>query len=489
LLGASGTSFSQATKAQLEVSETFFTITTALNNCGYDAGLEESLPLRKVVRGEVQSVVQKSPPASQALSAICKFWNEHQPQGTSNDVTQYTSLALELGAPPQFDTVLPEADLPPDAAHVLGVLPLLRKFYQAAGMHALWERHRNQYESLRLQFRDPVSEVITQTDLYLKLPFNNYPGQRMVVYLEPMLSPNHVDSRNYGTNYFLITSPGQDGQLKLAQVRHTYLHFALDPMALQHGGGLKQLETILLDIQGAPLSSSFKYDISLMVNECLIRAIETRASIPKSNDSARVASVQKSVQEGFVLTRYFYEALATFEKESTGMRDAYGNLLHAIDLERERKRAREVVFAAEASPEVISSSKPVSAVNLLDTAEQKLAMGDKEAAQKLAMQVIERNQGGEEAGRASFILARIALLSSNIEQAQSGFEQAAKSVHDARLQAWSHIYLGRIFDLQEKREAAVAEYQAALSAGDPSPDTKGAAERGLSAPFQPRAPR
>src|SRR5262249_49684461 len=155
------------------------------------------------------------------------------------------------------------------------------------------------------------------------------------------------------------------------------------------------------------LSSSFKYDISLMVNECLIRAIETRTSIPKSNESARIASVQRSVQEGFVLTRYFYEALGGFEKESIGMKDAYGNLLHGIDLERERKRAREVAFAKEAAPEVISSSKPLSATNLLDTAEQKLAMGDKDAAQKLVMQAIEHNQGGEEGGRAAFILARI----------------------------------------------------------------------------------
>src|SRR5215467_2991290 len=53
----------QATKAQLEVSETLFTITAALNSCGYDAGLEDSLPLRKAVRAEIQEAVGKSPAA------------------------------------------------------------------------------------------------------------------------------------------------------------------------------------------------------------------------------------------------------------------------------------------------------------------------------------------------------------------------------------------------------------------------------------------
>jgi hypothetical protein len=53
------------------------------------------------------------------------------------------------------------------------------------------------------------------------------------------------------------------------------------------------------------------------------------------------------------------------------------------------------------------------------------------------------------------------------------------------LLAWSHIYLGRILDIQEEREAALAEYRAALAAGDTAADTKAAAEKGLSAPYQP----
>jgi hypothetical protein len=64
-----------------------------------------------------------------------------------------------------------------------------------------------------------------------------------------------------------------------------------------------------------------------------------------------------------------------------------------------------------------------------------------------------------------------------------------QSVHDPRVLAWSHIYLGRIFDIQQNREAAVAEYQAALAAGDVQPDTKVAAQRGLETPYQPQHPR
>jgi hypothetical protein len=487
-LAASGTLAAQTTKAQLEVSETFFTMAAALNSCGYDAGLDESLPLRKAVRAELDAALAKSPEASKSRRAICEFMQEHESNPSARDITPYISLALELGNPPEFATILPGADLPPDAARVQGVAPLLRKLHQTAGLHLIWEKHKKEYDSLVLQFRDQVSDVITGTDLYLKLAFSNYPGQRFVIYLEPQLSPAHVDSRNYGSNYFSVVSPNQDGRLPLDEIRHTYLHFVLEPMALAHGGNLKRLEPILLDIKGSPLNESYKNDISLMVNESLIRAIEARVNVPRSNEPGRLAYVQHSVEEGFVLTHYFYEALAAFERESTGMKDAYGDLLHDIDLDRERKRARQVVFAAEATPEVISSARAYSAPSLLEEAEQKLALGDVAAAQKIAEQVAQHNSGGDEPGRAAFILARIATLAGRMEEARNDFQQAAQSVHDPRVLAWSHIYLGRIFDIQQQREAALAEYRAALAAGDPAPDTRAAAERGLAAPYQARAP-
>ena len=485
IAAVSNTALAQATKAQLEVSETFFTLATALNACGYDLGLEASLPLRQAVRTEVQNAVKQSPEAKQAQNAICQFWIDHQSPGKDNDVAPYLSLAIDLGPAPQFAPVIPEADLAPDAARVLGVVSLLQKFYQAAGMQALWQKHQPEYQALVNQLHDPVSQLLTQTDLYLKVPFSNYPGQRFVIYLEPMLSPAQVDSRNFGSNYFMVISPDREKHVRFPEIRHTYLHFVLDPMALLHGNSLKLLEPILEDVRTAPMGTSFKNDISLMVNECLIRAIEARITIPKSNEAARSAYVQRSVEEGFVLTRVFYDQLGDFEKDSTGLKNAYGNLLHGISLDRERKRARQVVFRDRAEPEIVSAVQPAPDEDrLLNIAEQKLAAGDREGAQKLANQVLQHNHGGDGPGHAVFILARIATLSGKMEEARVSFEQAVQSVHDSRMLAWSHIYLGRIFDIQQNRDVAVEHYRAALAAGDPSADTRAAAERGLAAPYQ-----
>jgi tetratricopeptide (TPR) repeat protein len=484
-IAASGTCAAQATKAQLEVSETFFTLAAALNSCGYDAGLESSLPLRQTVRAEVRNALAQSPEAKQAGNSMCQFWIDHQTPGQDNDVTPYLSLALNLGPAPEFAPTISEADLAPDAGRVLGVISPLKKFYQAAGIQALWRKHQPEYQALVNQLHDPVSQLLTQTDLYLKVPFSNYPGQRFVVYMEPLLSPAQVDSRNFGANYYMIVSPDRDRHIRFPEIRHTYLHFVLDPMALSHGNTLKQLEPILEDVGRAPMATAFKDDISLMVNECLIRAIEARTTIAKTNEAARNAYVQRSVEEGFVLTRVFYDQLGDFEKDSTGLKNAYGNLLHSISLERERKRAREVVFRSQATPEIVSATAP-NEDRLLNIAEQKLAAGDLEGAQKIAAGVLQHNHGGEAPGNAAWILGRIATMSGKMEEARVSFEQAVGSVHDSRTLAWSHIFLGRIYDIQEKRDVAVEHYRAALAAGDPSADTTAAAERGLTTPYTPR---
>jgi tetratricopeptide (TPR) repeat protein len=87
--------------------------------------------------------------------------------------------------------------------------------------------------------------------------------------------------------------------------------------------------------------------------------------------------------------------------------------------------------------------------------------------------------------RVLYGLALVASQQKQPEQARNYFQQAATLSSDPRMKAWSHIYLGRIFDLEGEREQARQEYISALAAGDVSPDTHSAAQQGLDEPFQP----
>jgi tetratricopeptide (TPR) repeat protein len=144
-----------------------------------------------------------------------------------------------------------------------------------------------------------------------------------------------------------------------------------------------------------------------------------------------------------------------------------------MDVEQELSRAKHIDFVAQASPEVVRRTPPATG---LDLAEADMAKGEPDAAGALAQKALE---DPNQAGRANFILARAAILHGDVAAAQRYFQEAVRLSRDPRTVAWSHIYLGRIDDVQNQRELAMTEYRAALTARDGQPDTKRAAEKGL----------
>jgi tetratricopeptide (TPR) repeat protein len=269
----------------------------------------------------------------------------------------------------------------------------------------------------------------------------------------------------------------------MEQIRHTYLHYLLDPLALKYPTTLKRLEPLLDAVKTAPMDEGFKNDAALLVTECLIRAIEARTGPSgKTLQSAGDQLVQGSMEQGFILTGYFYDALIRFEKDPAGLRNAYGDMLTAIDVGKEEKQAAQIQFASRADTELLRLSRPLEG-KLLVTAEQRLSAGDAETAQKLAQEALDEKS--EDSGRALFILAQVATMNRDIEGARTYFQRALDVAQEPKVVAWSHIYLGRIFDLQENRAAALDHYRAALGAGASLPEAKAAAERGLQQPYEP----
>jgi tetratricopeptide (TPR) repeat protein len=122
---------------------------------------------------------------------------------------------------------------------------------------------------------------------------------------------------------------------------------------------------------------------------------------------------------------------------------------------------------------------------MLVTAEKRLAAGDPKGAQELAQQALDKKIGDQ--GRALFILAEVAVADRNRDGAQENFQKAIATSQDPKVIAWSHVYLGRILDMKEDREAALAQYRAALTAGGSLPEVKQAAERGLAQAYEPPA--
>lgn len=491
----------------LETSESVFDVMAALNTCGYNKGLAASDPVRQKVRDDINQALLQSEPARETRDQLCDFIQTHTMNGPNLNLAAYISLALYLTPPPELTPNVPKSDLPPDAVPLVDLVPKLKAFAQAVNLHVIWVLQHAAYEAEVEKIHVPLSQTIVQMDLYLKQPPAGYGNRRFVVILEPLIAPGEVNARVYGGDYIVVTSP-VNGKLDLKAVKHTYLHFELEPMIYARSTSIDALTPILELVQPSPLPYEYKSDILSLVTECLIRAIEAHTmdtgvavyKIPAHIDRNQLAAVnnaenryehavslvrhqtvQSDMVQGFILTQYFYEQLRIFENSPSTLQEAVGEMIYGMNVDIEKRRIQDIVFVSHTDQDVLQRASPQSVI--LDQAERKLAAGDTAGAAQLAQQALAQHTGNP--GRAQFILARAEIMSGKMEAAVQAFTQATQISHDPRTVAWSHIYLGRLDDLQDNRQAALTEYQAAMKARDGKADTKNAAEAGLKAPFAP----
>ena len=493
-------------------SEPVFLMSAALNACGYSEGLDESAPIRKHVRDEVDQALAKSEEARTARDKVCLFIAQHRMTGTEHDIAQYISLALYLTPPPDIETSEDLADMPPDSTQVVEIVPLLRDFVADVELHEIWLAVHPEYDREQERLHDSLSKMIVATNFYLKMPASTNYGRRFLVVIEPMLSPSVVNARIYGTDFIVVVSP-VNGQIPMKDVRHTYLHYVIEPLLNARANAIDRTQPILKEVRDAPMEFRFRSDTVPLTIECLIKAIEARtmdtgvpeykipanadrSELPRFEherqiyqqkvDAVKLATVQHDMTQGFVLTQYFYEQLIQFERDPASLKDTIGEMVYSMDVDQQVHHARQIEFDKESDGEVLGRSKPRK-LSGLDLAETKLVSGDAASAGALARQALADKSDSLDAvangARANFILARIAIMNRNPEEAIDRFQKALATSKDQRILAWSHIYLGRMLDLDCKRDEAVSEYKLALTVRDGQQDTRLAAERGVKAAY------
>jgi tetratricopeptide (TPR) repeat protein len=490
----------------LETSEALFDVVVALNECGYDQDLQHSDPLRQRIRDEVNQFLQGSAEARDARDKVCTYIASHRLADAGRDLAQYISLALYLTPPPELAPSVALTDMPPDSTQVVELLPLLRAFAQATDLHTIWISNREGYEDEVRKLHNPLTQMILAVNVYLKMPAGGYDGRRFLVVLEPLLAPGQTNARVYGTDYVVVASP-VNGAINMQQVRHTYLHYMIEPLLFARASSMDRLLPLLKAVKEAPLDYVYRSDIVALVIESMIKAVEARTmdtGIPvvkaptpdlrrvdleradreynaylQKVSAVRQQAVSTAMSQGYVLTQYFYEAFGPFERDSASLKESIGEMVYGMDEQQQIDRAKHVQFAATGESDVVSHTP--RQLHGLDLAEMKLIKGDKAAAAQIAQQVLDQKSG--DPAYANYILGQAALLGGNMEEAEHRFSEAIRLSKDPRTLAWAHIYLGRIHDVEEEREQALAEYKAALTVRDGQADTKLAAEKGLKQPF------
>jgi len=520
----------------LETSEPLFDLAVALNACGYDDDLAHSDPVRQLVRTEVESASAATPDTQAARTALCGYIHEHQLADPGLNLAQYISLALYLTPPPQLTPTVSEPELPPDSTQVVNILPLLRTFAGAIDLHELWIKYRPQYEELVARVHDPLTEIIFNTNRYLNMPVSSYDGRRFLVLLEPMLSPSVTNARIYGNDFITVTSPAASpkGSVHLDLIRHTYLHYTIEPLVYSRASAMERLTPLLKTVQDAPIEYTYKTEIVPLITECMIKAVEAHTMhidlpVPvkpdrnaqhdrveeerytaeltiyqRQSEATRRAQVDSDMRHGWVLTEYFYDKLAVMQRDGTSLKEDIGEMVYGMDVQREQHHDSQITFLP---PDPAITNRDVRRaprqLTGLDLAESKLMKGDKDGAEAIANKILTaptpqaaitpaapasptvNATDSEERAKAHYLLARIDLLDQSPEEAVTEFQSALKISRDPRTLAWCHIYLGRLYDMQQEpdRKKDVSEYRDALELRDDRPDTRAAAESGIKAPF------
>ncbi len=507
----------------LETSEPLFYLAVSLNACGYDTGLDESSPVRLRIRGEINDELAASAPARDARDALCAYIRQHALNDPGQSLAQYVSLALLLSPPPALLPSMDPTDMPVESAQVVDILPLVRNFAEAVRLNALWVEHRAEYEALVTRVHDPLTKMVLDTNIYLHLPVSQYDGRRFMVLLEPMLAPSETNARYDGNDSVVVVSPkagsnppGPQGGVPMDLIRHTYLHFTIEPLVHARSSAMERLTPLLKPVQSAPLEFTYKNDIVALLTECLIKAVEAQtmdvgitppvkpsfkdhsdedrydaevANYDRQAEQVRRRKVDLDMRQGWVLVEYFYNQLGAMEKESISLKDGIGPMVYGMDVDREQHRDRQIVFLPEGSSGDVIRRTPRKLAGL-DLAEMKLMKGDADGAEEMAEAALKTNPSDPEA---YYLLGRIDLMHNDPESALQHLTQTIQLSHDPRTIAWAHIYLGRMYDIahdpndpdvvRPQRAKAVAEYRAALASRDSQPDTKAAAEKGIKEPF------
>jgi tetratricopeptide (TPR) repeat protein len=472
-----------AEQGQLDANPSLFAVFAAINAAGYDAdmGSASNNPLRESVRRQLAS---KNIPC---LDDLKRFVREHKQKDDTADLSQYVSFALLVDGPPAFQLRLKQNELPPDVVALDGLQELLVRFYREADVESLWNKAQPAIDAAIARYHEPVSMSVLEASAYLRTTGTGYLGRRFQIYLELLAAPNNIQMRNYVDDYFIVVTPSPEPQI--TDVRHAYLHYLLDPMAMRYSDELARKKTVGDYALSAPyLEEYYKSDFLLLATECLIKAVESR--LQPGSAEKKQALVQQALGEGYVLTPHFAEQLVLFEKQDLAMRYYFPDLVASIDLRKEDRRLADVRFPevrpvrkAKVVP-VEQKAAPTGPQKTWQDAEQFYAARDLAQAKLSYLRLLQETSQSQMQAKAYYGLARIAALEKDPDTAEKLFQKVLTSSPDPQTQAWAHVYLGRLADAAGEREQASSHYKAALALDGAPAAARTAAESGLREAFK-----
>lgn len=445
----------------------------AINAAGYKADV--SSPNNHPIRAAVQAELAKRNIPS--LAGLKDFFDRHRKRTDAQELSQYLSFALSCTGPPAFDFSLRDVDIPPDAATLRELSPLLAAFYKEANIPELWARSQAAIEQYIAKYHEPVTNAVLQVNGYLRQMTSGFKGRRFQVLIELQAAPNQIQTRSYSDDYTIVVAPSPDP--RVFDVRHAYLHYLLDPLSTRNQEVLNRKKPLIDHaLRATALGDAYKEDFLLLVTESLIKAVEARID-------RKPAGVDLALKEGFILAPYFAEVLPVYEKQESSMLVFYNQMMQAIDLVKEDKRLTTVDFAKEAAARAtvkVPVEAPAAATGVaktLEDAEAAYTARNLSKAKTLFLAILQETDQAPLHASAYYGLGRVALLEKDLDAAERLFRKSLESEPPPFDQAWDLVYLGRLSIAAGEMEQALKHFQSALEVQGATDKARQEAQQGI----------
>ncbi len=473
----------------VEPSEQIFDTMCALDAAGFDA--DEStlgeMPGRLALRADLLKL--KGP----ATVALREFYRSHALADSGENLSRYIGFAVVAGPPPKFGFVVDRDLLPPAVLSIDGFGDVLADFYREANLATRWRQLNPEHQAAMARYQAVVARIVSLSNGYLREVVRPSGALTFSVFVEPLVG-NRTIASNTGDRYAIVA--GSTSEVPAVDIQHAYLHFLLDPIALRNRQAIETKEVLLNIAARAPnLPPEYRDDFVALADECFIKAVELRLR-RLSPDQLEAALVEDDLS-GYILVRPLVAQLKVFEKSDPSMSYYFGDLIGGVDVAAEQKRLHGITFAAAPSAAATNQEKASSAGGnadidrMLDQGDRETAVQNATAARATFEKVLEESP---DQPRAIYGLAIASVLTGDAPRAKDLFEKlvsspppagpdTSSSPVDPTLLSWSHIYLGRIHDLEGDRSSAVGEYKAALGVDGAPESARLAAQRGMDAAY------
>jgi len=478
-----------ATNITVDGSEIMFTTMCAL----YAAGFEGNVNADNWSTFRAQIRERASQQQGPAVDAIREFYKGHKLQDPGATLSRYVWFGMVAGPAPKFQPVLRRDELPPDVITLEGFSELLSGYYKEQNIGQLWKQVQPVYNKEIERLHDPISQIVLVASTYVRVILDPTEDRTFRVIVEPLVG-RITNVRNYADHYAIVLSGSED--IPVDVVRHAFLHFLLDPLVLTYSHVVVVKRPIFEEAAKAPrLPEDLKDDYFSWFTECTVRAVELK--IRRMSPGERDSALNADDADGYVMVRPILNGLAAYEKSEPSLKNYFPDLLRNIDLKLEEQRVAGIKFASaenvakteelssevvrrKPNPNVTTVPNDQEAIAALTEGERQIAAHNPRAAEASFKSVLVKYP---EQPRAWFGLALVASLDHDAVRAKEIFGRlttgANAATQDPMVMAWSHVYLGRIYDAEGEAERAKTEYQAALEVKGAPSQAQQAAQKGL----------